>query len=202
VIENKEKRKLSWVVTGGGERLGAPIFSDKVLENYISCRRAVPNAALNAGVASVRSSRSCEAGSVMTNELKQADEIGAGANVGMNACNGDRFQRVVAGYQPAHRQKPSDRAQSRTNQAQQSSALNRAVRRVGEGAGCQPARRFSTCPTRQAAKKSRCCNTTRKIVAAGQDTPQNQAVSTSDTAGARNFTASARVVTSLSGRAG
>jgi hypothetical protein len=43
VLENKEKKKLSCVVTGGGERFGALIFSDKVLEYYTCCRRAVAN---------------------------------------------------------------------------------------------------------------------------------------------------------------
>jgi hypothetical protein len=36
MLENKEKKNLSWVVTDGAERFGAPIFSDKVLRKYIS----------------------------------------------------------------------------------------------------------------------------------------------------------------------
>ena len=33
MIENKEKKNLSWVVTGGGGSFGLPIFSDKVLQS-------------------------------------------------------------------------------------------------------------------------------------------------------------------------
>jgi hypothetical protein len=32
MLENKEKKKISWVVTDGVERFGAWIFSDKVLK--------------------------------------------------------------------------------------------------------------------------------------------------------------------------
>jgi hypothetical protein len=34
MLENKEKKKMSWVVTDGAERFEVRIFSDKVLENY------------------------------------------------------------------------------------------------------------------------------------------------------------------------
>ena len=33
MLENKEKKKLSWAVTGGVGHFGVRIFSDKVLEN-------------------------------------------------------------------------------------------------------------------------------------------------------------------------